>query len=93
MHVRFIPLWLCRRGEWQRASRLGRCGGMSGSGVWGSAFLTFRPHRLSTVAIGRSVGNILMDVLEMQYKYTDGFDIRKQGFVNCLESEAEWGVV
>ena len=59
----------------------------------GSAFLTFRPHRLSTVAVGRSVGNILLDVLEMQGKYTDGFDIRKQGFVNCLESEAGWGVV
>lgn len=40
------------------------------------------------MAFGRSVGNILMDVLEMQCKYTDGFDIRKQGFVNCLESEA-----
>jgi hypothetical protein len=39
----------------------------------GSAFLTDRPHRLSTVAIGRSVGNIRWDVLLMQGKGTRSF--------------------
>jgi hypothetical protein len=64
----FFPLWLLPKRIFHKDCRSLVMGGQMKKKDF-PLFWLVRPHYLSTVAFGRSVGNIPLDILEMQNKY------------------------